>query len=116
VDADVLLHGDENGVVVSPLGEIDAFSCGLLHRALRSAAATAQSRIVVDLAGTTFIDSAGLALIAAAARTAAQRGVCVRIVNAPRIVATAMRVARLDSGIQIEVRTGRALHLVPPHP
>ncbi len=114
MDADVLLHGDEHGVVISPLGEIDTFSCAVLQRALRSAAATASAQIVVDLAGTTFIDSAALGLIAATARAVSSRGVRVRVVNAAPIVATAMRVARLDAGIDIEVRGPRRLHLVRP--
>ena len=72
--------------VVAVHGELDLHAADELRGALDTAAGDGR-RLVIDLVGTTFIDSTALGIIAAAAKTAEPRGGKLTVVASdPRIV------------------------------
>ena len=73
-------------VIVSPRGDIDLATQGVLRRALEDLILAGHVDIVVDLGETTFLDSTGLgALIGARRRTHALNGSFAIICQNPRM-------------------------------
>jgi anti-sigma B factor antagonist len=71
-------------------GEIDVSSVDLLTQGL--AAVPVTDRLVIDLAGVTFLDSTGLAALVVAHRRAAAAGRSLAVVNARGIVRRVLEV------------------------
>jgi stage II sporulation protein AA (anti-sigma F factor antagonist) len=65
----------EGVVVVSPAGEVDVSTAGLLRRATHEAIERVPRTVVVDLSGLTFCGSTGLVALLAAREHADRRGV-----------------------------------------
>ncbi len=89
--------------VVSVHGELDLSGGEKFRAALasRNGDGNAGRRLIVDLAGTTFIDSTGLGAIAAAAKRARRTGEEVNVVaNDPRIVRV-FQLTGLDRSISV---------------
>ncbi len=59
-------HADAGGTTVTVAGEIDVATSPALRRELHDALDNGASRVVVDLSGTTFIDSSGLGVLVGA--------------------------------------------------
>ena len=73
--------------VVSASGELDIASVEPLERELAGLAHLDALRVIVDLTGVTFIDSAGLGvLVREAKRLSALGGTCVLVADDPRIL------------------------------
>ncbi|MFB8003901.1 STAS domain-containing protein [Nocardia sp. NPDC056000] len=64
----VRLDDDAANPVVTVSGEIDVTSAPMLERVLRQALATNPRTVVVDMAGVSFLGSAGITVLAAAAQ------------------------------------------------
>jgi anti-anti-sigma factor len=63
----------EDGVTISrPVGELDAFNSTQFRTAMEPV--TAAPRLVIDLGGVPFVDSAGLAVLIGAARRVHEQG------------------------------------------
>ncbi|MFE2248685.1 STAS domain-containing protein [Streptomyces lavendulae] len=75
-DRSVWVDSDEQRIVVHIAGEMDLDRAPVLHAALRTAITQpgSQSEIVVDLAGLSFCDSAGLNALLQARHTAGEHG------------------------------------------
>ena len=77
----------EDAFVVSASGEVDIASVETLERELDGLARRGALRVIVDLTGVTFIDSAGLGvLVREAKRLSALGGTCVLVADDPRIL------------------------------
>jgi anti-sigma B factor antagonist len=101
----------ESGVRVTAAGEIDSTSAPVLRGHLDSILETAAGEIVVDLVAVTFLDSAGLCVLAAAHRRAVTQGVRLQVVAASRAVIRPLQITGLWSLLdarQVERDSGAA--------
>jgi anti-anti-sigma factor len=66
---------DDRGTtrIVTPRGEIDGSSAGFVARPLREGLSNGFERVVLNLSETTFIDSAGIAVVIGATEQARER-------------------------------------------
>ncbi len=89
--------------VVSVHGELDLSSADELRGALGDGTGgEAKSRLIVDLVGTTFLDSTALGIMAAAAKALERAGGSLTVVATdPRIVRI-FRLTGLDRSIRVE--------------
>jgi len=72
---DVATASTDGTVLVCPDGEIDCMTAPVLRRALMSARRQPCTRVVVDLAAVTFLNSAGLTVLAEAHHLAQADGI-----------------------------------------
>lgn len=93
-----------DGVVcVVATGEIDSSSAPGLRRTLDAVLDDPDvSEIVVDLAGVTFLDSAGLCVLAAAHRRLKGRGVRLRVLASSRAVIRPLQITGLWDLLRVE--------------
>ena len=76
-----------SSATISPVGEIDLDTVGLLSASLADTIASGADRVVVDFAHVTYIDSAGLgALVGAHRRLRAAGGALVLRCEQPRVL------------------------------
>ena len=84
-------------------GELDALTAPDLAAEVTSALATAPRELVIDLAGTTFLDSSGARQLVLSARRAAAAGTAVQL-SCPRSnTAVWLVVDLLDLGVAVPV-------------
>lgn len=69
----------EGSARVIVTGELDMFSCSTLRNSLAALDAAGRSRIAVDFAAVTFIDSAGIGVLVGALRKAKERGATITV-------------------------------------
>ena len=106
VDFDTRVGRLDGEVIVTVLGEIDMASGPLLWECLARTIPDAERRLVIDLAGTTFIDSTGLALFARAHQRL-RRGGAELMLRAPNSSARlVLHITGLDQVITIEDGSG----------
>ena len=92
----------EDAFVISVSGELDLHTVPALERELDDAHAAEARRVIVDLIGTTFIDSASLGVITRAAkRLRTERGELVVVADDRRIVRV-FEITGLDRIFRIE--------------
>lgn len=102
VDFDTHVDHLAGEVVVTVLGEVDMASAPLLWRCLADAIPEASQRLVIDLSGTTFIDSTGMAVFVRAQQQLRQRGAEL-ILRTPQASARqVLSVTGLDTVITIQ--------------
>ena len=82
-------------LVVSPIGEMDVGTAGILRDAARDAVASAPRCLVVDLTGLTFCGSTGLVVLLDVCRWAEAAGVRFSTVDGPRIVRRVLEITQL---------------------
>lgn len=96
--------GDLVRVVVTALGstvrltvtgEVDSSSAPVLTRSLDETLDGPVGRLVVDLCGVTFLDSAGLCALAAAHRRATEQQVALRVLASSRAVVRPLQITGL---------------------
>jgi anti-sigma B factor antagonist len=98
---------------LTAVGEVDSSSAPLLKQhleALLDGGGTAE--LTVDLDGVTFLDSAGLCVLAAAHRHAVKRGIRLRVLASARAVIRPMQITglwELLAAEQVEPGTGSAV-------
>ena len=109
VRIDVLADGP--AVRVTAAGEIDSSSAPLLRGRLDSVLDGSVDELVVDLVKVTFLDSAGLCVLAAAHRKAAAQGIGMQVLAASRAVIRPLQITGLWSLLgasQVEANAGAA--------
>jgi anti-sigma B factor antagonist len=96
---------------VTAVGEIDSTSAPVLRERLDAVLTGDVQQFVVDLVGVTFLDSAGLCVLAAAHRRAAGQGIGMRVVAASRAVIRPLQITGLWALLgasQVEADAGAA--------
>jgi anti-sigma B factor antagonist len=96
---------------ISAVGEIDSTSAPVLRERLEDVLAGDVQQFVVDLVGVTFLDSAGLCVLAAAHRKAATQGIGMQVLAASRAVIRPLQITGLWSllgATQVEAAAGAA--------
>jgi anti-sigma B factor antagonist len=89
--------------VVRALGEIDSSSAPALRAELASVLDLAPPEIVLDLCGITFLDSAGLSVLAAAHRRATAEDVRLRVLVSGRAVVRPLQITGLWELLEAEM-------------
>lgn len=87
---------DDNRHVVAVEGEIDLFTAPELKAALSDALESGRTRIVVDLTGTTFLDSTALGVLIGAVKRLRSRDGALTIVNTDPNIAKTFEITGLD--------------------
>ena len=86
----------EEATVLACTGRLNMVSANHLREAVRGVVADGATRVVVDLAETTFIDSSGLGALIAGLKETRQVGGDLRIAAAGEQVRTVLRLTSLD--------------------
>jgi anti-sigma B factor antagonist len=89
-------------VRVTASGEIDSTSAPALRNRLDALLDAGAQHLVVDLTGVTFLDSAGLCVLAAAYRRASADGRGVRVLASSRAVIRPLQITGLLDLLQVE--------------
>lgn len=89
------ITSDAAQTVVRAVGEIDSSSAPALRAELATVLDLAPPEIVLDLCGVTFLDSAGLSVLAAAHRRATAEGVRLRVLVSGRAVVRPLQITGL---------------------
>lgn len=82
--------------VVTPQGRLNMVSARRLKEVLADLVASGTSRIVVDMAETTFLDSSGLGALISGLKSARQAGGDLRIARPTPSVVTVFKLTNLD--------------------
>jgi anti-sigma B factor antagonist len=104
-------------VLVTAAGEIDSTSSPVLRQRLDDLLDGEARELTVDLGGVTFLDSAGLCVLAAAHRRAVRQGVRMRVLASSRAVIRPLEITGLwqlldaekveaDASLQAEAAAG----------
>jgi anti-sigma B factor antagonist len=100
-ELDLKTHTETDGVVVVEVsGEIDISSGRDLERELREVESRGPKILIVDLRGTTFIDSTGLRLLVTAQGRATEASRRMVIVQGPEAVQRIFQITRLDDRLE----------------
>ncbi len=94
--------GSSGGVLLTVAGEVDSSTAPSLRAVVDSAFAEGTPMLTVDLDGVTFLDSAGLCVLAAAHRRAAENGVRLRVVASTRAVIRPLQITGLYDLLAVE--------------
>jgi anti-sigma B factor antagonist len=92
---DVATPSTDGTVLVRPAGEIDSMTAPVLRLALVSALRPPCTRVVVDLAAVTFLNSAGLTVLAEAHHLAQADGIDLTVRAGNRVVERVLRITCL---------------------
>jgi anti-sigma B factor antagonist len=90
-------------VHVRATGEIDSSSAPALRTELSAVLDESPAEVVVDLCGVTFLDSAGLSVLAAAHRRAADEDVRLRVLVSGRAVVRPLQITGLWQLLEAEL-------------
>lgn len=82
-------------VRVTAAGEVDSASAPLLRAEIESVLDGSPTEVVIDLEGVTFLDSAGLSVLAGTHRRATEQGVHLRVLASTRSVIRPMQITGL---------------------
>ncbi|SOC50348.1 anti-sigma B factor antagonist [Blastococcus aggregatus] len=93
VSIDVVAHGP--AVQVTAAGEIDSSSAPVLEQRLEAVLAAELERLTIDLRGVSFLDSAGLCVLAAAHKRAGEKQVALRVLASSRAVIRPLQITGL---------------------
>jgi anti-anti-sigma factor len=97
----VRVEQDGDALLVSAMGELDLVNASTLAAALRQAIARDASKVILDLGGVTFVDSAGLRVVLLMAKQSLRNGGRLRLLRGSPPVERVINV----SGVR---------HLLPP--
>jgi anti-sigma B factor antagonist len=100
VSVDVSLSGP--GAIVTAAGEIDSTSAPVLRDRLDALLDDQVADVTVDLTGVTFLDSAGLCVLAAAHRRAAGQDIGFRVLASSRSVIRPLQITGLWNLLKAE--------------
>jgi len=94
-------------VLLTVSGEVDSFTAPALREAIDAACTDDLRTLTIDLGGVTFLDSAGLCVLASAHRRAEERGVRLRVLASGRPVVRPLQITGLWDLLAVElVRPG----------
>jgi anti-sigma B factor antagonist len=100
VSVDVSVTGSD--AVVTAAGEIDSTSAPVLRERLESLLEGELTELTVDLTAVTFLDSAGLCVLAAAHRRAAGQDIGMRVLASSRAVIRPLQITGLWNLLRAE--------------
>jgi anti-sigma B factor antagonist len=100
VSVDISTTG--SGAVVTAVGEIDSTSAPVLRERLEALLDGEVTEFTVDLTAVTFLDSAGLCVLAAAHRSAARQDVTMRVLASSRAVIRPLQITGLWNLLKAE--------------
>ena len=100
VSVDVSVTGPS--AVVTAVGEIDATSAPVLRERLEALLEGEVTEFTVDLTAVTFLDSAGLCVLAGAHRSAARQDVTMRVLASSRPVIRPLQITGLWNLLKAE--------------
>jgi anti-sigma B factor antagonist len=108
VSAEDLANG---GLVVHVQGQVDLYVAPDLKERLVEAIDRADGRVIVDVTGSTFLDSTAVSTLVSAHRRAARRGGRVVLVNTSDAIARTLSITGLDGMLDVvdSVAEARAL-------
>lgn len=87
---------DGRAVVLSPSGRLTMTTAALLRQSVAAEVEGGKPRVVLDLAGVSFVDSSGLGAIVGGLKSARQAGGDLRIAAAGEQVRTVLDLTNLD--------------------
>ncbi len=87
---------DDESVVIRPRGRLNLLAAPKLREVVVQSVAQGRARIVVDLSGTTFMDSSGLGALVAGLKSARQGGGNLRIACLTPQVEMVLTLTNLD--------------------
>ena len=90
------------GVLLTVAGEVDSSTAPSLRAAVDTVFADGARSLTVDLDGVTFLDSAGLCVLAGAHRRAAEDGVVLRVLASTRAVIRPLQITGLYDLLAVE--------------
>ena len=96
------LMASTTGVLLTVSGEVDSSTAPSLRAVVDTAFADGARSLTVDLDGVTFLDSAGLCVLAGAHRRAAEDGVVLRVVASTRAVIRPLQITGLYDLLAVE--------------
>jgi anti-sigma B factor antagonist len=88
---------DDGSAVVSGTGRLDMVAAPQLRSLVTETVAAGSTRVVVDLGGTSFIDSSGLGALIAGLKTARQAGGDLRIARAGEQVRMVLELTQMHT-------------------
>jgi anti-anti-sigma factor len=100
VSVDVSVTGPR--AVVTAMGEIDSTSAPVLRERLETLLEEEVTEFTVDLTAVTFLDSAGLCVLAAAHRSASGRDITMRVLASSRAVIRPLQITGLWNLLKAE--------------
>ena len=99
--------GSGSTVRLTVTGEVDSSSAPALRTALDDALARGARELVVDLDGVTFLDSAGLCVLASTHRRSVEQGFGLRVLASTRAVMRPLQITGLWELLAVEqIRPG----------
>jgi anti-anti-sigma factor len=87
---------DDRVAVLHPMGRLNMVAAPAFKSQVEETVESGRSRIVVDLAEVTFIDSSGLGALIAGLKATRQAGGDLRLAEVPEQVMTVLRLTNLD--------------------
>ena len=93
---DIVTTRRGSATVLRPEGRLNMVAAGEVRRAVAELVESGTPRLVVDLGGTTFLDSSGLGSLVAGLKTARQAGGDLRIAAAADQALLVLRLTNLD--------------------
>ncbi len=98
----ISVSGSSSLVRLTAVGEIDSSTAPLLRRHIDAALEGDAAELTVDLDGVTFLDSAGLCVLASAHRRATERNVRLRVLATSRAVIRPLQITGLWELLGVE--------------
>ena len=97
-----LQHRSKDGIAyLTPIGSLDHAAAGELQRQLLAAVDEGETRLALDLAQVSLIDSSGLGTIVAGFKAARAAGGSLVLVNVNRDIQSIIRLTRLDKVLAV---------------
>jgi anti-sigma B factor antagonist len=107
----VSVSGTDQAVCVTAAGEVDSTSAPVLRQQLEAVLDGDVRELTVDLGQVTFLDSAGLCVLAAAHRRAVRKDVTMRVLASSRAVIRPLQITGLWELLHAERLDGAASQL-----
>jgi anti-sigma B factor antagonist len=89
-------RSEGDAVIVAPRGELDMATVGAVEQELRRARSHGAAKVVLDLAGLSFMDSSGLHLVARWTEDASRDGFHFEVGEGPPAVRRVFELAGMD--------------------
>ena len=93
------------GLLLTVTGEVDSSTAPQLREVLDTAFADGVPTLTIDLDAVTFLDSAGLCVLAGAHRRAAEAGIALRVLASSRAVVRPLQITGLYDLLAVEQPT-----------
>jgi anti-sigma B factor antagonist len=92
---------DNGAPIVAPAGEVDLYTVAQLDREIAHAVRSASSRLIIDLASVTFVDSAVIHLLVTVSRECEETGRKLTVVAPDRSVRKVFEITGIDRALSV---------------